>query len=151
MADTTDLALDDETTAALTLFNEYLAADRERQQRERRIAKAEKAKDEAAATLRALESRGVTGERRAEAEAAYREALETWKTLRDGGEPEPTDRPDDAPTDQADDAPTDRPDDAPTDRPDDAPTDRPDDAPTDQADDAPTDQADDAPTDQGTG
>ncbi|RMH85141.1 MAG: hypothetical protein D6683_01395 [Actinomyces sp.] len=98
-----DLVLDDETTAALTLFNEYLAADRERQQRERRLAKAEKAKDEAAAALRALEKKGVTGEEKARAEAAYREALETWKILRDGGEPEPATAAagDEAPTDES--------------------------------------------------
>ena len=51
--------LDDETTAALTLFNEYVHADRERQRRERRIAKAEKAKDEAAAAVRKLEESGA--------------------------------------------------------------------------------------------
>ena len=79
--------LDDETTAALTLFNEYVEADRERTQREKRIKKAERAKDEAAATVKKLNERG-SAEEKAEAEAAYREAAERWKKLRDGEEPD---------------------------------------------------------------
>ena len=53
MAETdTAPSLDDETTAALTLFNEYVDADRERTRREKRVKKAERAKDEAAAAVR---------------------------------------------------------------------------------------------------
>lgn len=80
-------ALDDETTAALTLFNEYVDADRERTRREKRIKKAERAKDDAAARVKKLAERG-SAEEKAEAEAAYREASEAWKQIRDGKEPE---------------------------------------------------------------
>lgn len=87
MAETdTAPALDDETSAALTLFNEYVDADRERTRREKRIKKAERAKDEAAARVKKLAS-GGSAEEKAEAEAAYREASEAWKKIRDGEEP----------------------------------------------------------------
>ena len=78
--------LDDETTAALTLFNEYVAADRERTQREKRLKKAERAKDDAAALVKKL-SKGGSSKERSEAEAAYRAAAENWQGLRDGKEP----------------------------------------------------------------
>ncbi len=78
--------LDDETTAALTLFNEYVAADRERTQREKRLQKAERAKDDAAALVKKLTKSGSSKER-TEAEAAYLAAAEKWKALRDGKEP----------------------------------------------------------------
>lgn len=88
MAETdTAPALDDETSAALTLFNEYVDADRERTRREKRIKKAERAKDEAAARVKKLAERG-SAEEKAEAEAAYREASEAWKRVRDGEEPD---------------------------------------------------------------
>ena len=79
--------LDDETTSALTLFNKYVEADRERTQREKRVKQAERAKDEAAATVKKLADRGSAGER-AEAEQAYRAAADRWKKLRDGEEPD---------------------------------------------------------------
>lgn len=78
--------LDDETTAALTLFNEYVAADRERTQREKRLQKAERAKDDAAALVKKL-SKGGSSKERSEAETAYHAAAEKWKALRDGKEP----------------------------------------------------------------
>lgn len=81
-----DITLDDETTAALTLFNEYVVADRERTQREKRVRKAERAKDEAAAAVKKLGDK-ASAEEKAEAEKAYHQALETWKALRDGKEP----------------------------------------------------------------
>lgn len=80
------ITLDDETTAALTLFNEYVAADRERTAREKRLKKAERAKDEAAALVKQLSKKGASAER-SEAEAAYRTAAEKWQALRDGKEP----------------------------------------------------------------
>ena len=105
MAETdTAPALDDETSAALTLFNEYVDADRERPRREKRIKKAERAKDEAAARVKKL-SGGGSAEEKAEAEAAYREASEAWKKIRDGeepAEPEPTEaKAEEAPADDA--------------------------------------------------
>ena len=90
MAETdTAPSLDDETTAALTLFNEYVDADRERTRREKRVKKAERAKDEAAAAVRKAGERG-TPEEKAAAEAAYREAQDAYKRIRDGEEPEET-------------------------------------------------------------
>jgi len=86
-----EITLDDETTAALTLFNEYVAADRERTQREKRLKKAERAKDDAAALVKKL-SKGGSSKERSEAEAAYLAAAEKWKAMRDGKEP-PADSP----------------------------------------------------------
>ena len=91
-------ALDDETTASLTLFNEYVEADRERTQREKRIKKAERVKDEAAAAVKKLGD-GGSAEQKAEAEKAYHDAAERWKILRDGGEPPKAEK--DAPADEA--------------------------------------------------
>ncbi|MEQ8841962.1 MAG: hypothetical protein RIB98_13355 [Acidimicrobiales bacterium] len=92
--------LDDETTAALTLFNEYVQADRERTQREKRIKKAERAKDDAAAVVKKLGDRG-SAEEKAEAEKAYRDAADRWKKLRDGEEPDEAPAEDATPADEA--------------------------------------------------
>ena len=73
MAETdTAPSLDDETTAALTLFNEYVDADRERTRREKRVKKAERAKDEAAAELRRLKESTEWDARRAELDRRHR-------------------------------------------------------------------------------
>lgn len=89
MAETTTApALDDETHAALTLYNEYVKADRERSQREKRVKKAERTKEEAAALVKKLSASG-SAEEKAAADAAYREANDAWRKLRDGEEPEP--------------------------------------------------------------
>lgn len=78
------LPLDDETAAALTRFNAYVEADRERQRREKALAKAERVKDEAAATVRNLNSSWASADEKAAAETAYREATDALKRLRDG-------------------------------------------------------------------
>ena len=89
MAETTTApALDDETHAALTLYNEYVKADRERSQREKRVKKAERTKEEAAALVKKLSASG-SAEEKAAADAAYREANDAWRKLRDGEESEP--------------------------------------------------------------
>ena len=89
MAETTTApTLDDETHAALTLYNEYVKADRERSQREKRVKKSERAKEEAAALVKKLSASG-SAEDKAAADAAYREANDAWRKLRDGEEPEP--------------------------------------------------------------
>ena len=110
MAETdTAPSLDDETTAALTLFNEYVDADRERTRREKRVKKAERAKDEAAAGVRKANESG-SAEEKAAAEAAYREAQDAFKKIRDGEEPEEApaaEAADDEPA--ADEAPADEP------------------------------------------
>ena len=77
-------SLDDETAAALTRFNAYVEADRERQRREKALAKAERVKDEAAAAVRNLNSSRASADEKAAAEAAYREAADALKRLRDG-------------------------------------------------------------------
>ena len=79
--------LDDETAAALTLYNTYLIADREQRAHERALKKAEKAKDEAAAAVRKLNDRNAPAAKMAEAEKRYREAAETLQRLRDGDAP----------------------------------------------------------------
>ena len=76
--------LDDETAAALTLFNTYLVADREQQAHERALKKAERAKDEAAAAVRELNDRKVPASEVVPAEDAYREAAEALRRLRGG-------------------------------------------------------------------
>ena len=79
--------LDDETAAALTLYNTYLAADRGQQAHERALRKAEKAKDDAAATVREFNRRKAPTAETAEAEAKYRETVEALRRLRDGDAP----------------------------------------------------------------
>ena len=76
--------LDDETTAALTLYNTYLVADREQQAHERALKKAERAKDDAAATVRKLHDRNAPAAETTEAEASYREAAEAFRRLHGG-------------------------------------------------------------------
>ena len=93
--------LDDETAAALTLYNTYLIADREQQAHERALKKAEKAKDDAAAAVRKLNDRKATAAAMAEAEARYREAAEALQRLRDGDAGASEDTPED--DDNADD------------------------------------------------
>ena len=87
MAELETTPIDAETEAALTLFNEYVDADRERTRREKQVQKAERAKDEAAARVRKTNEGGSAEERNA-AEAAYREAQEALKAIREGREPE---------------------------------------------------------------
>ena len=77
--------LDEETAAALTLFNTYLVADREQQAHERALKKAEKAKDDAAAAVRKLNERKASASETAAAETKYRDAVEALQRLRDGG------------------------------------------------------------------
>ena len=92
--------LDDETAAALTRFNAYVEADRERRRHEQALAKAERVKDEAAAAVRNLNSGQASADERAAAEAAYREAADALKRLRDGtSQKEPADE--ESPKDEA--------------------------------------------------
>ena len=95
--------LDDETAAALTLFNTYLVADREQQAHERALKKAEKAKDEAAAAVRKLNDKKASASETAAAEATYREAADALRRLRDGDQAAAQDASDEA-EDEADEA-----------------------------------------------
>ena len=76
--------LDEETAAALTLYNTYLVADREQQAHERALRKAEKAKDDAAAAVRELNDRKAPASETATAETKYRDAVAALQRLRDG-------------------------------------------------------------------
>ncbi len=76
--------LDEETAAALTLYNTYLVADRAQQAHERALRKAERAKDEAAAAVRELNESKAPAAETAKAETKYREAVEALRHLRDG-------------------------------------------------------------------
>ena len=84
------LPLDDETAAALTLFNAYVQADREQRKHQKKLTKAQRTKEEAAAAVRKMEAGQASSAERAEVEAAYRDAVDTLKRLRggtDGAEP----------------------------------------------------------------
>ena len=88
--------IDDDTQKALLLFNRRSEAAEAAKAAERRLAKAVKAKDEAAAALK--EAHGA--EAVAAAEVEWRTAFDTWQRLRDGGE-----LPDEAPAEEAADTP----------------------------------------------
>ncbi len=78
--------IDEETAAALTLYNTYLVADREQRAHEQAIRKAERVKSEAAATVRKLNNRKTSSADLTAAETKYREAVEALNQLRgDGG------------------------------------------------------------------
>lgn len=81
-------SLDDETRAALALFNQHLAAEEEAEKATRAVRRAEQHKDEAAARLRNLKQADAPAAEVAEAEAAYRAALARLQTIRDGGDPD---------------------------------------------------------------
>lgn len=79
------LVVDAATNDALLLFNARLAAQAENEKAERRVQKAARAKDDAAAKVRALENdTKASAEARAEAAAAYRGALEAWERAKRG-------------------------------------------------------------------
>jgi hypothetical protein len=82
-------ATDDEMRKALALFNAHLASEAEQQRQAKRVERATRAKDQAAARVRALDAdTHATAEQRAEAAVAYRDALAAWERARNG-EPEP--------------------------------------------------------------
>ena len=114
--------IDDDTQKALLLFNRRSEAAEAAKAAERRLTKAVKAKDEAAAALK--EAHGA--EAVAAAEAEWRTALDTWQRLRDGEE-----LPDEAPAEEAADTPDEE-------------------APAEQAtdDEAPADEAADTPDEE---
>ena len=116
--------IDDDTQKALLLFNRRSEAAEAAKAAERRLTKAVKAKDEAAAALK--EAHGA--EAVAAAEAEWRTAFDTWQRLRDGEE-----LPDEAPAEQATD--------------DEAPAEE---APAEQAtdDEAPAEEAADTPDEE---
>jgi hypothetical protein len=79
--------LDDDTRNALILFNARLVAQDELEREKRRVDKAAKAKDEAAAKVRELENdSSATSEQKSEAQAAYIASLDALNRAK-AGEP----------------------------------------------------------------
>jgi hypothetical protein len=87
------VTVDDETAAALALFNARLADQAARERAQRRVDKAQRDKDSAAARVRALENdTKATAEQRADAAADYKAALEALERAK-RGEPAGVDGP----------------------------------------------------------
>ena len=85
--------LDEETRKALLLFNRRAEAAKSEAVEDKRLAKAAKAKDDAARALKKAQDAGAEADVIAEADTAYRAALKTWQDLRDGVEPEEPEEP----------------------------------------------------------
>ena len=85
--------LDEETRKALLLFNRRAEAAKSEAIEDKRLAKAAKAKDDAARALKKAQDAGAEANVIAEADTAYRAALKTWQDLRDGVEPEEPEEP----------------------------------------------------------
>lgn len=78
----TEIQVDDETRAALLLFNERIAEARADERAAKRVAKAEREKDEAAGRVRSLgNDSSATAEEKAEAESAYKAAVEDFNRI----------------------------------------------------------------------
>lgn len=103
----TEIPVDDDTRAALLLFNERLEASAAVERAAKRVSKAERAKNEAANRVRKVgEDPNATPEAKAEAEAAYKDAVAAYTAIKenpDAEEPKPTPEP--APATAAEDAP----------------------------------------------
>ena len=83
------LTVDTATSDALVLFNARLAAQAENERAERRLQKAAKTKDDAAARVRSVENDlKATAAQRADAAAAYLASVDAWERAK-SGEPEP--------------------------------------------------------------
>ena len=85
--------LDEETRKALLLFNRRAEAAESEAVEDKRLAKAAKAKDDAARALKKAQDAGAEADVIAEADTAYRAALKTLQDLRDGVEPEEPEEP----------------------------------------------------------
>ena len=84
--------IDEKTQQALLLFNRRAEAAEKELEATAKIEKAEKAKDEAVIALQKAKDSGADPEAVAEAEALWRNALDTWQKLRDGEETEQTEQ-----------------------------------------------------------
>ena len=79
----TEIQVDDETRAALLLFNERVEASAAEERAAKRVAKAERAKDEAAAVVRKLaDNPNASAEDKAEAEVAYKAAVDNFQAIK---------------------------------------------------------------------
>ena len=78
----TEIQVDDETRAALLLFNERVEQSAAAERGKKKIAKAERIKDEAAKEVRRVTNDpDATAERKAEAEAKYKEASDAFQVV----------------------------------------------------------------------
>jgi len=78
----TEIQVDNETRAALLLFNERIDEARAEERAAKRVAKAERQKDEAAGRVRKLgNDSSATAEQKAEAESAYKAAVEEFNRI----------------------------------------------------------------------
>ena len=98
--------IDDDTQKALLLFNRRTEAAEAAKAAERNLAKAVKAKDEAAAALKRAQDSGGGAESVAEAEAEWRTAVDAWQRVRDGEEPAEDTADEDTPAEDTADTPT---------------------------------------------
>ncbi|MDP6288067.1 MAG: hypothetical protein QF548_09380, partial [Acidimicrobiales bacterium] len=80
------MKVDDDTQKALLLFNRRAEAAEAAKTAERRLAKAVKAKDEAAEAFKRAQNGRDGAEAVSEAESTWREAVDLWQRLRDGEE-----------------------------------------------------------------
>ena len=105
------IPVDDETRAALLLFNERVEATAAEQRAAKRIGKAERAKDQAASVVRDVNNNpSATPEQKAEAEESYKAAVENYQMIRanpDAAVPKPEKKAEAAPV--AEDAPAEEP------------------------------------------
>ncbi|MFT7473988.1 MAG: hypothetical protein ACI81L_000904 [Verrucomicrobiales bacterium] len=79
VAVSTEIQVDDETRAALLLFNERVEANAAAERGAKRLAKAERAKDEAVAAVR--KNANASAEDQAAAEATYKAAVENFQAI----------------------------------------------------------------------
>ena len=78
----TEIQVDNETRAALLLFNERVEATAADARAAKRVAKAERAKDDAAGVVRKLaDDSSASPEAKAEAEEAYKAAVEELQVI----------------------------------------------------------------------
>jgi len=79
----TEIPLDNDTRAALLLFNERLEEAAAQRRADKRVAKAERDKETAAALVRKLgDNPQATAEEKAEAEAAYKASVENYNLIK---------------------------------------------------------------------
>ena len=79
----TEIPLDNDTRAALLLFNERLEETAALKRGQKRVAKAERAKESAAALVRKLgDNPNASAEEKAEAETAYKAAVENYNVIK---------------------------------------------------------------------
>ena len=157
------MKVDDDTQKALLLFNRRAEAAEAAKATERRLVKATKAKDKAAEALKRAQDGGGGSQVVSEAEAIWREAVDTWQRLRDGEEvpeqkatPPEGDSAEKAPTEEtvteATEEPTDEEhadeEDEPAAAPDESPADEPADEEHADEEDEPAAAPDESPADE---